>query len=95
MVEWGSPVLLSLVASSQVLLAEAGGAGTVSTSLSAQGGWRDAEDAHLGQPAQQAEGDSSRSTAHIQDEGATLGFHRMGLLGHLLQHPVNQLLQGR
>lgn len=66
----------------------------MSASQSAQGGWRDAEEAHLGQLAQQAEGDSSRPTAHVQDEGATLGFHRMGLLGHLLQHPANQLLRG-
>lgn len=55
---------------------------------------RGAEGAHLGQLAQQAEGDGSRPTAHLQDEGAALGSHRTGLLGHLLQHPLDQLLQG-
>lgn len=55
-------------------------------------GHRDAEGAHLGKLTQQAEGDGSRSATHLQDEGATLGSHCTGTLGHLLQDPFNQLL---
>lgn len=58
-------------------------------------GWKDAQAAHLGEVAQQAEGDGARAAAHLQDEGAALGSSHTGPLGHLLQHPFNQFLQGR
>lgn len=59
------------------------------------GGEGDAEGAYLRELAQQAKGDGTRSTAHLQDEGAILGSLHMGHLGHLLQYPFNQLLQSK
>lgn len=60
---------------------------SVSHSLSRVGG-----KAHLRELAQQAEGDGSRSTAYLQNEGAAWGSHSIGPLGHLFQHPLNQFL---
>lgn len=60
-----------------------------------QGGVEGAQAAHLREVAQQAEGDGARAAAHLQDEGAALGSYHTGPLGHLLQHPFNQFLQGR
>lgn len=65
MVGWGSSVfLLFSVISSQVILAEWVGEGSAGRTVSASHslprvGWRDAYGAHLGELAQQAEGNGS------------------------------------
>lgn len=94
---WGQPHPPTSGHLPQVLLAEMSGGGSVGGSMSGSPSpfrvvhW-DAKGAHLGKLTQQAEGNSSRSTAHLQDEGAPLGSHHTGAPGHLLQHPFNQLL---